>query len=129
MAKIPYLPIKFKNQVELVDKLLRIYDLSKEDNKSDGKRKPKNLRNFERQVLNYYIRYGYSKETKNLIGQDTGKTLNYIVQTDFQLKEAGYLEDMENNYRMKKLNPVLEKIREDFILKRNRVYGLHFING
>ena len=126
MSKIPYLKIKYKNQVDLVDKLLKIYDLSKEDVPSDNKKKIKNLRNFERQVLNYYIRYGYSKETKNLIEKDTGKKLNAIVQTDFLLKESGYLEDMENNYRMKKLNPFLEKIRQDFILKRNRVYGLYF---
>ena len=126
MSKIPYLKIKYKNQVDLVDKLLKIYDLSKEDVPSDNKKKIKNLRNFERQVLNYYIRYGYSKETKNLIEKDTGKKLNAIVQTDFLLKESGYLEDMENNYRMKKHNPFLEKIRQDFILKRNRVYGLYF---
>jgi hypothetical protein len=125
MSKIPYLKIKYKNQVDLVDKLLKIYDLSKEYSLDDNKR---NLRNFERQVLNYYIRHGYSKETKNLIEKDTGKKLNAIVQIDFLLKESGYLEDMENNYRMKKLNPYLEKIRQDFILKRNIVYGLHFDN-
>lgn len=125
MSKIPYLQITFKNEVDLIDKLLRIYDLSRKD---DVNKPHKQLRNFERQILNYYIRYGYSKETKTLIQEDTNKKLNAIVQTDFLLKEAGYLEDLENNYRMKKLNPYLEKIRQDFIQRKNRVYGIHFLN-
>jgi len=125
MTKIPFLQISFKNEVDLIDKLLRIYDLSK---KEDPNKPTKQLRNFERQILNYYIRYGYSKETKNLIQEDTNKKLNALVQTDFLLKEAGYLEDLENNFRMKKLNPFLEKIREDFIQRKNRVYGIHFKN-
>lgn len=125
MSKIPYLQITFKNEVDLIDKLLRIYDLSRKD---DINKPHKQLRNFERQILNYYIRYGYSKETKTLIQEDTNKKLNAIIQTDFLLKEAGYLEDLENNYRMKKLNPYLEKIRQDFIQRKNRVYGIHFLN-
>ena len=128
MSTIPYLQITFKNEVDLIDKLLKIYDLSK-DKVIDKNGKVKQLRNFEREVLVYYIRYGYSKETKNLIQQDTGKKLNAIVQTDFLLKEAGYLEDLEHNYRMKKLNSYLEKMRENFISKKNRVYGLHFQNA
>lgn len=127
MAKIPYLEIEFKNDIDLINKLLRIYELSKEE-VLDSKGRVKQLRNFERQILVYYIRYGYSKETKEMIAEDTGKKLNLIVQTDFLLKEAGYLEDLENNYRMKKLNPALEKIREDFVKKKNRVYGLYFKN-
>lgn len=125
MNKIPFLQINFKNEVDLIDKLLRIYDLSK---KEDPEKPHKQLRNFERQVLNYYIRYGYSKETKDLIQEDTGKKLNAIIQTDFLLKESGYLENLENNFRMKRLNPYLDKIREDFIKKKNRVYGIHFKN-
>lgn len=122
--KIPYLQIKFKNEIELIDKLLRIYELSKESNNEE---KVKNLRKFERDVLIYYIRYGYSKDTKNMIQEDTGKKLNALIQIDHLLKKQGYLEDLETNFRMKKLNPYLEKIRQDFIVKKNRVYGLHFL--
>ena len=127
MSKIPYLEITFQNEFELIEKLLRIYDISKPIVK-DSNGKELRLRNFERDILKYYIRYGYSKETKNLIVEDTGKKLNAIVQTDFLLKESGYLEDLEHNYRMKKLNSHLEKIREDFINKKNRVYGIYFKN-
>lgn len=119
--KIPYLKINFKNDFELIDKLLKIYDLAKE-------RKPdeKPLRKFERDILIYYIKYGYSKDTKKMIEEHTGKKSNAIIQTDFLLKQGGYLEDLENNYRMKKLNPHLEMIRADFIKKTNRAYGLWF---
>lgn len=127
MSNLPYLEIEFKNDIELINKLLRIYDLSKPE-VLDAKGKVKQLRNFERQILVYYIRYGYSKETKEMISEDTGKKLNLIIQTDFLLKESGYLEDLENNYRMKKLNPALEKIREKFIEDKNRVYGIYFKN-
>ena len=126
MSKIPYLQINYNNEIELIDKLLKIYDLAKEEVINSKNGKPYQLRKFERDVLIYYIRYGYSKETKNMIIKDTDKKPNSIVQTDFLLKEAGYLEDLETNYRMKKLNPHLEKIRIDFVLKKNKVYGLHF---
>ncbi len=122
---IPYLQILYNNDFELIEKLLKIYEVSKEP-VFDEDGKELKLRNFERGVLKYYIMYGYSKETKNMIEQDMSKKNNAIIQTDFLLKKAGYLEDMDNNYRMKKLNPYLEKIRQDFIIKKNRVYGLSF---
>jgi hypothetical protein len=122
--KIPYLQIKFNNEIELIDKLLKIYDLSREI--ADGVQ-PKPLRKFERDILIYYMRYGYSKETKLIIEKDTDKKSNAIIQTDFLLKKAGYLEDSKNNFRMKKLNTALEKIRQDFVVKKNKVYGLHFL--
>lgn len=128
MAKIPYLKIQFKNQVDLVDKLLQIYDISKKEYIDPKTNKPRALRNFERQVLNYYIRYGYSKDTKSLIIKDTDKKANALIQIDYLLKEAGYLEDSDGNFRMKKLNPYLETMREKFILTSNRVYGVHFSN-
>lgn len=128
MSKIPFLKIVYSNDFELIEKLLKIYDVSKPEVFDKKTGKPLKLRDFEREALKYYIRYGYSKETKNIIERDLKKKLNAIVQIDYLLKEAGYLEDMENNFRMKKLNPYLEKIRQDFILKKNRVYGLHFSN-
>lgn len=127
MAKIPYLEITFQNEFDLIEKLLKIYDMSKPV-VLDAKGKEIKLRKFQMDVLKYYMRYGYSKETKNIIEKDTGKKLNNIVQIDHGLKEAGYLLDLENNFRMKKLNPQLENIRNSFIEKRNRVYGISFKN-
>jgi hypothetical protein len=126
--KIPFLEIKFTTEFELIEKLLRIYDISK-PTVVDKSGKEVKLRKFQMDVLKYYMRYGYSKETKNIVEKDTGKTLNNIVQIDYHLKEAGYLIDMENNFRMKKLNPQLELIRASFIEKKNRVYGIAFKNG
>lgn len=126
--KLPFLPINFKNEVDLVNKILSIYSLTKENDEP-----PKNsrfdsfkLRKFEKDVLNYYIRYGYGEETKRMIEEDMNKKSNAITQVDFLLKEKGYLEDLPNNYRMKKLNPSLEEIRKQFILGKRRVYALHF---
>lgn len=127
MSKIPYIEIKYKNEFELIEKLLRIYDISKPV-LLDKKGKEVKLRKFQMDVLKYYMKYGYSKKTKDIVQKDTGKTLNNIVQIDYHLKEAGYLIDMESNFRMKKLNPMLESIRGSFVQQKNRVYGVAFKN-
>lgn len=129
--KLPFLEISYKNEVDLVNKLLTMYSLTKENDvpKPGSKIENFKLRTFERDVLNYYVRYGYSEETKQMIAEDMGKKSNAITQTDFHLKEKGYLEDLENNYRMKRLNPYLEEIRRKFILEKRRVYAVHFKKG
>lgn len=126
--KLPFLELTFKNEVDLVNKLLSIYSLTKENDipPKDAKFDSYKLRKYERDVLNYYIRYGYSPETKKIIEEDMGKKSNAVTQTDFSLKEKGYLLDLENNYRMKKLNPYLEEIRRKFIVEKKRAYALHF---
>jgi len=126
--KISFLEISYDNEVHLVNKILSIYSLTKEDNvpPEGSKFKSYKLRPFERDVLNYYIRYGYSPETKLIVEEDLDKTQNNITQIDFLLKSKGYIEDAENNYRMKKLNPYLEEVRKKFILDKRRVYAIHF---
>lgn len=125
---LPFLNIDFNNEVDLVNKLLSIYSLTKEDDKvpAGSKFDSFKLRKFERDVLNYYVRYGYGEETKQMIEEDLNKKSNAITQVDFLLKEKGYLEDLPNNYRMKKLNADLQAIREKFIVNKRRVYALHF---
>lgn len=129
--KLPLLQLPYKNEIDLVDKLLSIYSLTKENQEvpAGSRFDSFKLRKFERDVLNYYIRYGYSDDTKQMIQEDMGKKSNAITQVDFLLKEKGYLEDLPNNYRMKKLNPYLEDIRKKFILEKRRVYAIHFKKG
>lgn len=126
--KVPFLEINFTNEVDLVNKILSIYSLTKENDTppKGSKFDSYKLRNFEKDVLNYYIRYGYGDETKKMIEEDMSKKPNAITQVDFLLKEKGYLEDMPNNYRMKKLNSVLEQIRKQFVTDKRKVYALHF---
>lgn len=126
--KVPFLEISFKNEVDLVNKILSIYSLTKENDlpAKGSKFDSFKLRKFEKDVLNYYIRYGYADETKKMIEEDMGKKPNAITQVDFLLKEKGYLEDLPNNYRMKKLNDSLEQIRKQFILDKRKIYALHF---
>ena len=125
---LPLLELTFKNEVDLVDKILSIYSLARENDipPKGSKFDSYKLRKFEKDVLNYYFRYGYSPETKKIIEEDMGKKPNAITQIDFNLKEKGYLEDLENNYRMKKLNSYLDKMRKKFILEKRRVYAIHF---
>lgn len=126
--KLPLLELTIQNEVDLVNKILAIYSLTKENDVPPKGSKIDNykLRKYERDVLNYYVRYGYSPETKKMIEEDMGKKSNAITQVDFTLKEKGYLEDKKNNYRDKKLNPYLEDIRKKFILEKKRVYAIHF---
>lgn len=126
--KLPLLELNYKNEVDLVDKLLSIYSLTKENEEvPKGSRFDSfKLRKFERDVLNYYIRYGYNDNTKITIQEDMGKKLNAITQVDFLLKEKGYLEDLPNNYRKKKLNTYLEDIRNKFVLEKRKIYAIHF---
>lgn len=127
-VKLPLLELTIENEVDMVNKILAIYALTKENDvpPKDSKIDNYKLRKYERDVLNYYVRYGYSDETKTMIEEDMKKKRNAITQVDFTLKEKGYLEDKKNNYRDKQLNPYLENIRKKFILEKKRVYAIHF---
>ena len=107
----------YKNEVDLVNKLLTIYSIVKKNN---------DLRNFEREVLNYYIRKGYSTGTKNQIKKELGKKARNLNQTNYHLKRKGYLKQSSKNQKDKKLNKELEEIRKLFIEGKTRVYVIGF---
>ena len=112
----PTLNTKYKNEIDLIDKILRVYSISQEVS----------LRNFERLILVYYIRSGYSKETKEFIKEDTGKKDGDIRVADVHLREKGYLMSSEKNLRMSKLSPDMESIRTSFIKNKKQIYVLAF---
>lgn len=112
----PTLKTKYKNEIDLIDKILRVYSISQEVS----------LRNFERLILVYYIRSGYSKETKEFIKEDTGKKDGDIRVADVHLREKGYLMSSEKNLRMSKLSPDMESIRTSFIKNKKQIYVLAF---
>lgn len=107
----------YKNEVDLVDKLLNIYSIVKKNN---------NLRKFEREVLNYYIRKGYSSETKKQIKKELGKKARNLNQTNYHLKRKGYLKQSSKNQKDKKLNKELQEIRDMFIGGKTKVYVVGF---
>lgn len=112
----PTLKTKYKNEIDLIDKILRVYSISQEVS----------LRNFERLILVYYIRSGYSKDTKEFIKEDTGKKDGDIRVADVHLREKGYLRSSEKNLRMSKLSPDMESVRESFIKNKKQIYVLAF---
>ncbi len=112
----PTLKTKYKNEIDLIDKILCVYSISQKVS----------LRNFERLILVYYIRSGYSKETKEFIKEDTGKKDGDIRVADVHLREKGYLMSSEKNLRMSKLSPDMESIRTSFIKNKKQVYVLAF---
>ena len=112
----PTLKNRYKNEIDLIDKILRVYSISQD----------KPLRNFERLILIYYIRNGYNKETKEFIQEDTGKKDGDIRVADVHLREKGYLMNHPNNLRMSILSPDMESIRKSFVLNKKEVYVLVF---
>lgn len=115
-VSFPTLKTKYKNEIDLIDKILRVYSISQDVP----------LRNFERLILVYYIRSGYSKETKEYIKEDTGKKEGDIRVADVHLREKGYLMPSEKNLRMSKLSPDMESIRTSFIKNKKQIYVLAF---
>ena len=99
---------RYKNEMDFIDKLLTIYSTVAMDKKDQ-------LRKFEKDVLNYYIRFGFSTETKKIITQELGKTPDTITQATFYLKQKGYLVNSRTNMSRKNLNKDLQSLRKSFI--------------
>lgn len=109
----------FKNEIDFVDKLLSVYSITKMDSKNQ-------LRDFEKDVLNYYIRFGYSTETKKRINKELKKSKDTITQATFYLSKKGYLIPSKTNLSQKKLNPDLQRIKSGFIDGDKKILALGF---
>lgn len=110
----------YKNEIDFVDKLLSIYSVVKMS-------KDNQLRKFEKDVLIYYIRFGYSTETKKKINKELGKSDSTITQATFFLAKKGYLVPSKRNLSQKKLNLELRRLRDGFLGDgRKKVLALGF---
>jgi len=103
---------RYKNEVDFIDKLVSIFAII---NLKEGEK----LRNFEKDVLNYYVRYGYSRTTKKLITEELGKSPATITQATFYLKKLGFVVDSKTNFSDKHLCEDLQSI-SDALLKGNK---------
>ena len=112
----------YKNEIDFVDKLITIYSVILM--KDSGK-----LRKFEKDVLNYYIRFGYSSNTKKIITKELGKSPDTITQATFYLKKKGYLVDSRTNLSKKNLNKDLQTIRDAFIDGNKKILVVGFKRG
>ena len=107
----------YKNEVDLVNKLLNIYSIVKKNG---------DLRDFEKKVLNYYIRKGYSTETKKQIVNELGLKQRNLNQTNYHLTNKGYLKQSTRNQKNKSLNKELQEIRDLFVEGKTKTYVIGF---
>lgn len=111
--------IKYSNEIELIDTVLSIYTIAKfEENLR--------LKNYERNILVYYVRNGINKESLESVCEDRKINKNYLHKINKDLRDKGYLISSETNYRKFHLNPELENIRMAFIDNKLRMYLLTF---
>jgi hypothetical protein len=108
--------IPYKSDLDKIEKILTIYSIVKEIK----------FRDFEKDVLKYYLVYGYNKETQEMIMEDLGKSDVNIRVTDTWLRKNGFLNLGVNNKRKSSLSKDMEMMRKDFILDRKDVYALIF---
>lgn len=107
----------FKNEVDIVNKLLSIYSIVKKEG---------DLKDSERKVLNYYIRKGYSNDTKEKIKKELGLKRSNLNQTNYRLTKKGYLRQSTRNQNNKLLNKDLQEIRDLFVDGKTRAYVVGF---
>ena len=108
--------ISYKSDLDKIEKILTIYSTVKEIK----------FRDFEKDVLKYYLAYGYNKETQEMIMEDLGKSDVNIRVTDTWLRKNGFLNLGVNNKRKSSLSKDMEMMRKDFILDKKDVYALIF---
>ena len=108
--------IPYKSDLDKTEKILTIYSIVKEIK----------FRDFEKDVLKYYLVYGYNKETQKIIMEDLGKSDVNIRVTDTWLRKNGFLNLGINNKRKSSLSKDMEMMRKDFILDKKDVYALIF---
>lgn len=108
--------IPYKSDLDKIEKILTIYSIVKEIK----------FRDFEKDVLKYYLVYGYNKETQEMIMEDLGKSDVNIRVTDTWLRKNGFLNLGVNNKRKSSLSKDMEIMRKDFILDKKDVYALIF---
>lgn len=107
----------YKNEVDLIDKVLSIYSIIKKSN---------DLRPFERNILNFYIRKGISNDTKNIIKDQLGITSNNLTQANYYLRKKGYIVKDSKNHNKNKLCKDLESIRTSIIGNKKRLFLVGF---
>lgn len=113
---LPKVDCSFDNELHKIEKILDIYSIAKE----------KNLRGFEKLVLKYYLRNGFSSETQQMVAKDTVKRAEYIHTINTSLREKGFL--VKNKYKETELSTDMEMLRNLFVKGNKKLYIVNF-NG
>lgn len=111
---VPKVDCNFDNELHKIEKILTIYAVSKD----------KVLRGFEKLVLKYYLKYGFSPETKKIAAEDTGKRIEYINSINTHLRDKGFL--VENKYKDTDLSPDMLMLRKSFVEGKKKLYVVTF---
>lgn len=108
---------EFKNEIDLVDKALNIFSVIKKND---------NLRPFERNILNYYIRKDISDETKEIIKKELDINSANLTQGNYYLRKKGYIVKDTKNHNNNKLCKELQMLRDSLIINKKRLYCVGF---
>lgn len=110
---------QYSRETELYRKVLEVYSAMAGIGLTDK----------EIEVLIMYIRYGYNKETKEIIIKELKfKSSNYIHVMNFNLKKKGMLVDDKYQRTKKEISSTLKDIKEFIELKKEqKLLPLNFV--
>lgn len=106
------IPIKYKDKLDLLKKVLRIYASVININAKKNYLRPRLV-----DVLAFYILFGYNKKTKELILQSLKMDIKNLNQINSELTKKKFLIRDSNNYTKKHISKELEELNNYFILE------------
>lgn len=110
MSKPIYLnKMKIESDLDKINKVVSIFSIIKNGNLGYCHIRPRCV-----QVISYYILFGYSRETRELI-QSLGIKLKNLNQINSELTKKGYLVKDDKNFHNKHLSNELKKIKDYFM--------------
>lgn len=108
---------EYSNELDLITKVLRIYSITRLNTKLVKK---------EEEVLVFYIKYGYSKDTKDLIKEELDMKSTHLNQLNYNLQKKGFLVTDGYNRQKKHLSNSLEQIRKSFLEDKLDTFVIKF---
>lgn len=97
--------VTYKSQIDLAEKCLYQYSAT-EIERSDV------LTPTLVRVLSYYILFGYSSDTREMVCRDLKMRKSYVDNTNCKLRKYGYLVDPYESKSMRKLSRKMEDISD-----------------
>jgi len=119
MKKVYFNKTIYKNELDLITKVLRIYSITRLNT---------NLVKKEEEILVFYIKFGYNKETKELIKSELKMKNTHLNQVNYSLQKKGFLVADEYNRQKKNLSESLVQIKKSFLEDKLNIYVIQFTN-
>lgn len=110
---------EYKNDLEFLNIVINIYSLVK---------LRESLTKKQKDVLRYYLKSGYSDETKNAIRLDFKIKKTHLNQINWALNKKGFLKKHPTNERSKVVSEELIKLRDSFLKDGISMYTVIFQN-